>query len=379
MARIAIDATPVSITGKGLSRFLTSLITALAKHTRQHEFIVFLNAKNMLPDLPTVPHIKYVKVPLTNSLLWDIFQFPLVLRRQTVDLVFSCSDRLPILYNGRLLLYLFELPGFRHQLNWASASRYAKLSMKITDMIFPFSVRRAKRIIASSHATKEAVCSSFGIDAERVDVIYPGRDETFTPEIKPERRVQIERQLNAPSGYILHFSSVSDPRDNTEVALRAFHASHALLPNKIRLVIAGKANPDAQGLTPVIRELGLETDIAWAGFVPEGDLADTYRSALVYLDTSLYEGFGYQVLEAMSCGTPVICSNVTSLPEIVGDAGVTIAPQDINAFSNAIVDVLKSAEQQKKMRTKGLEQVQKFSWSQAAVQLVEVIESTLCE
>ncbi|MGQ9910251.1 MAG: glycosyltransferase family 4 protein [Candidatus Flexifilum sp.] len=378
MAKIAVDGTPISLHGKGISRFLTSLLDAAARYGQKHEFIVYLNANTPWPDLPAAPHIHYVPVPIKNALIWDLFQFALLLYRNRVDLVFSCSDRLPLLYRGKIVLYLFELPGIRHRMKWRHASTYARVSMRMTDLLFPLSVRRASRIITSSKATRSDLCNIMGVDASRVEVIYPGRDETFTPGIDQDMLNRTRERLQSPNGYILHFSSIQDPRDNTEVALRSFHASNVFSTHGLKLVIAGKTDPVAQRLDTVIRDLGIEDSVVWAGYIPQDQLVDTYRSAALYLDPSLYEGFGYQALEAISCGVPVVCSNVSSLPEIVGDAAITCDPTDISAFATAIVSLLQAPQKLAQMSQKGIEQAQTFSWETAFGAMTELFERLTC-
>lgn len=378
MAKIAVDGTPISADGKGISRFLTSFVHAMARYGHEHAFIVYLNANTPWPELPVVPHVQYIPVPITNSLRWDLFQFASLLYRKPVDLVFSCSDRLPLLYRGKITLYLFELPGVRHRMKWQRASAYAKTSMTVTDLLFPQSVRRAAHIITSSKATQNDLCDLMRVAPSRVEVIYPGRDETFTPDIDEHTRTKTRERLRSPHGYILHFSSVSDPRDNTEVALRAFHASNVFATQGLRLVIAGKTDPVAQGLDSLIRELKMEDAVIWAGYIPQDLLADTYRSAAAYLDPSLYEGFGYQVLEAMSCGVPIICSNISSLPEIVGDAALTAHPTDIPAFAAALLSVTGSSQQSMQMRSKGIERARAFSWERSANALLQSFGRVLC-
>ena len=249
--------------------------------------------------------------------------------------------------------------------------------MKITEVIFPWSIRRARHIFASSIATKHALLDTYALSLDKIDVIYPGLDDVFSPLENSVRKQEMRVHFGAPKGYILHFSSQSDPRDNTEVALRAFHVSQQLHAHDIKLVIAGKTNPDKQKLSPVVEELGLFDQVIWAGFIPEKDLVDVYRSAELYFDPSLYEGFGYQVLEAMACGTPVVCSNVTSLPEIVGTAALISPPMDIYSFAEHIAHVITSAEVATKMRADGIALAHRFSWHKTVTQLMEAYDRAL--
>ena len=210
MVRIGIDATPYSIHGKGLSRFIGSLIHALSLYADRHTFILFVDDALAPRELPSSPRFTYVRVSFTSSLRWDLGELPVLMRRHPVDLLFSCSERLPIFYSGAMQLYLFELPHLRHQLHLAhpntQLSTYARASMKITETIFPWSVRRATRIITSSHATKRALLDIYPLSSDKIDVIYPGLDRIFSPSDDPARKQEIRDRLGAPRAifYISH-------------------------------------------------------------------------------------------------------------------------------------------------------------------------------
>jgi glycosyltransferase involved in cell wall biosynthesis len=250
---------------------------------------------------------------------------------------------------------------------------YARVSAFITEIWFPLSIRRSRAIVTSSHATKSSL-RAFRTKAD-ICAVYPGLDEKFSDI----QEAQSTYCLNLPSSYILHFSSKIDPRDNTATAIRAFHLSKQMIHHNHKLVIAGKTDPVSQGLVALVEQLGVQDDIIWAGYVPEENLVEIYRRASIYLDPSLYEGFGYQVAEAMVCGTPVVCSNVTSLPELVGDAGITCDPHDDSGIAHAISEVLSSEELQTKMRLAGYKQVTMLSWSNLVTELLSIAENSVCD
>ena len=354
VARIGIDATPLSLNGKGLSRFLVSLISELSRHQTDHQFVIFVNKLVDLPELPVTQNIQYVQARIRNSLVWDLCQLPLALRHYRIDLLQSCSDRLPFFFSGQILHYLFEIPKYRHRLSEGKTTIYVRLSMTLTATLFPRSLSRANHILTSSHATAKAIVNEYAVPLEKVTVLYPGIEKSFHPVKETSHNSHMREHLGAPEGYVLHFSSLIDRRDNTEIALRAFSTSLKIYPHNRKLVIAGKTDPAKQGLESVVHELGLDKAVRWIGFVPEENLVDVYQGADLYLDTSLYEGFGFQVLEAMACGTPVVCSNVTSLPEIVGNAAITARPDDVEGFAHGIVDLLSSLQRAGEMRQEDL-------------------------
>jgi glycosyltransferase involved in cell wall biosynthesis len=144
-----------------------------------------------------------------------------------------------------------------------------------------------------------------------------------------------------------------------------------------RLVIVGRKGWLYKGFFQRLRELGLEGEVIFPGFVPDGDLPALYSAADLFVFPSLYEGFGLPVLEAMACGTPVIASNSSSLPEVIGDAGIMVDPLDVGALLRAIELVLRYERMRREMRARGLEQAAKFSWERAAAITMEVYQGVL--
>ena len=377
MPTIGIDAVHLSRGGKGLSRFEWGLVNALASHRSAYNFVVFVDKRADLPGLPSAPHIRYVRATKRSQMAWEQIQLPLLARRHEVDLLLTCSDRVPLLYIRPLLLYLFETPNRRHAAMLPGATRYQALSAAMTEAIFPLSLRKAARIVSSSHATHAELTRHHRVPGAKMTVIYPGPPAVFEPPVDEQQRASIRERLGAPEGYVLHFSSVNDPRDNTETALRAFQMALQSMNQPRKLVIAGNCDLEAQRLAGIVEELQLRPQIILTGYVPDESLADLYRGADLYLDTSLYEGFGFQVLEAMLSGTPVICSNTTSLPEVVGDAGILITPQDVEGFACAITRVLCSPSIAAQMRERGIERGRLFTWDATLRQLEQVYAEML--
>jgi glycosyltransferase involved in cell wall biosynthesis len=167
-----------------------------------------------------------------------------------------------------------------------------------------------------------------------------------------------------------------EPRKNLTVLLEAYQ--HLLdQGSELRLVIAGKKGWLYRGFFERLHELGLEDQVVFPGFVPEPDLPALYSAAELFVFPSLYEGFGLPVLEAMACGTPVVCSNTSSLPEIVGDAAICLHPQDRGAWVAALTEVLENQQLRAELKAKGLARAARFSWQEAARETMAVYRSVL--
>lgn len=228
-------------------------------------------------------------------------------------------------------------------------------------------ITKAMRIIAASQATKNDLMHYLGIPDERISVVYLGVDHGL---FKPVSR----RIYNNP--YVLFVGS-EYPRKNLAGLLKAFgRLKDDPRFRDLKLVKVGKAGgqeADFRRQTmEVIDALGLASEVIFAEFVPTVDLPAYYSGAEVLVLPSLYEGFGFPPLEAMACGCPVVTSNTSSLPEVVGDAGIMVDPYDTDSLAKAMGQVLTNDELRGNMVKKGLEQAKKFSWERVAEQTQEV-------
>jgi glycosyltransferase involved in cell wall biosynthesis len=248
---------------------------------------------------------------------------------------------------GRFVVWLFELPSRRIEQN-RRAGLYQRGSDLLTQALWKRSLRRAWRVAAGSEATARELRAALpGTD---VRVVYPGLDERFSPG-----------EGHGGERYVLHLGS-DDPRDNTATIVRAFAAAHKQVSGPLRLLVAGGAiAPAADG-------------VEFLGRVSDEELVGLYRGAAAYLDATLYEGFGYQPLEAMACGAPVVASKATSSPEIVGDAALLVDPRDADAIAAALVRVFHEPRLAGDLRRKGFERAHSFTWARTAEALLELVE-----
>ena len=372
MTCIGIDAIHVSRGNKGASRFERSVIETLARENYDHKFIVFLDCDSEVLRLPSCHNITYVSAPSHNLMSWEQLQLPSLARRYKVKCLLTLADRLPMIYQGAIVPYIFESPHYRHRLAIATgAGLYQRASDILTHLIFPGSLSRAAQLAVASESTCRDLQERYGISASKMEVVHAAADYAFRPAEAQDHLIRLRESIGAPEGYVLHFAT-EDPRDNTAVALASF--AEARLPVSKKLVLAGGANLEGMGFTYLIDELGLNGRIIHIGFQLGQALVDLYQAADAYLDPSLYEGFGFQVLEAMACGVPVICSNTTSLPEVVGRAALTYLPNDVAGFSEGMEAVLNMPDEAAEMRKSGLAQAGLFSWKRTVNELVKLCE-----
>ena len=381
MAVIGLDATYLSIYGKGVSRYQYNLIKSLSKLDKKNCYYVFLNKENILPELPKQDNFNYIRIYIPKRIIWDQFQLPVITKKYNLDIYHSALDTLPIFSKTNFVLFLFEIPDYRIEILSHSGriSLYSYLSYGYNKSFFRRSLRKAKIIIASSYSTKADLIQKYGIAEKKIWVIYPAADERFCATDDKDSLFNTRKKYNAEAGYIFHISS-SDPRDNTPVVICAYQRAQRNLKIPKKLIIYGDVDPKRMGLNKLITELNLKNNIIFIGRLLQDELkelAALYQAADLYIDPSLYEGFGFQVVEAMACGIPVIASNVTSLPEVVGDAGILVSPNDIEGFVSALVRVLTDSGLRDSMCQKSLGRAKFFSWDRVAKENLDVYNELL--
>jgi glycosyltransferase involved in cell wall biosynthesis len=334
--RLAVDATAVTPAAKGIGRVARGAVEALA--ARGADVVGLVQ-----PGITLAAPSEVVRA--RPAVLWE--QAGLRRAAATHDAVLTFTERLPIGSRGRFVVWLYELPSRRIEQN-RGAGLYQRGSDLITQALWKRSLRRAWRIAAGSEATARELRAALpGTD---VRVVYPGLDERFSPG-----------EGRGGYRYVLHLGS-NDARDNTATVVRAFDAVRGHASGPLRLLVAGGASgPAADG-------------VEFLGRVSDEELVALYRGAGAYVDATLYEGFGYQPLEAMACGAPVVASNATSSPEVVGDAALLVDPLDGDALAAALERVLEQPALAEDLRQKGFERARAFTWERTADELLDLIE-----
>jgi glycosyltransferase involved in cell wall biosynthesis len=222
-------------------------------------------------------------------------------------------------------------------------------------------VRRARAVIAISDFTRDEVVRLLHIPAERIHVTYPGVDGSFRP-YPPDQVAAFRRQRGLPERYILYVGNL-EPRKNLPRLVEAYAQLSYL---EIPLVLAGARGWGYAELFQRVEELDLAGQVLFPGFVPPEELPLWYNGAIALVFPSIYEGFGLPPLEAMACGTPVLTSNASSLPEVVGEAGLQVPPNDVEALAAALQRLVQNAELRADLRQRGWERARHFTWERMA-------------
>ena len=238
--------------------------------------------------------------------------------------------------------------------------------------MMPRFLAQADRIIAISESTRQDALQHYHLDPAKVVVIPEGVEPRFTPDIAPELVRAVRQAYRLPERYILFVSTI-EPRKNLPTLLEAYAALRARHPD-VGLVIAGGKGWLYQSFFDRLNALGLQEQVILTGFVPDEHLPALLQAAEVFAFPSHFEGFGLPPLEAMACGVPVVCSNASSLPEVVGEAGLLVPPDDTRAWTETLDRLLTDQALQRELRGRGLARASHFTWDAAARQTLAVYQ-----
>ncbi|KLU59397.1 mannosylfructose-phosphate synthase [Peptococcaceae bacterium CEB3] len=236
-------------------------------------------------------------------------------------------------------------------------------------------MKKADQIITVSESSKRDIVELLGVRQERITVTHLGVDKKFKKmDVSGELSLTVQKMYGLPKRFILCVGTI-EPRKNLLRLIEAYAWSRTHLASEgIKLVLAGGRGWLNDEIYQRIEQLNLADEVIFTGYVKDEDMPTLYNSAIVFVYPSVYEGFGLPPLEAMACGVPVITSNVSSLPEVVGDAGIMVDPYDIEELGEAIVRVVSSTELRENLSGKGIRRASQFTWERCARETLAVYE-----
>ncbi len=363
MKKIALNALILNPHSGGLGIYLQQLICYFLRDAAGLDLRIFVNKKDaagMLP--PQGEQACIVDLPISSQkapirIFKETIKWPGILHREHFDLFHSPMSYFPYIIPVPALLTVHDLRSFHMRESYGMARR------RFLNQRIRASVRQACHIIAISDYTKNDLLDLFDIPAERISVIHEGIDETrFWMRIGEEQWQEIRKRYRLPSRYILSVGHL-EPRKNYINLLKAYallRAGHTGVPP---LVIVGQENWDYQPIYDHVWSLGLTGQVLFTHFVEAGDLPAFYQRSLFFITASLYEGFGFTPLEAMAADVPVAYAAVTSLPEIVGPAGLGFNPLDPEEMAAVMQVLVDDEELRRALVLKGRENLKRFSWN----------------
>jgi glycosyltransferase involved in cell wall biosynthesis len=340
----------------GINWYIHNLLKHLPEADEGIRYTAFLGERSYPGE--TGLGLRFSRLPTHRPpvrILWEQAVQPWSLRLAGVDLLHSPAFVSPLIANCPTIITVHDLSFLLYPKGFRRWNRgYLRLFTRL-------SVTKARRVIAVSQTTRDDLLRLYGLSPEKVDVIHNGVDPAFRR--LPVDQVALFRvRRGLPERFVL-FVGTLEPRKNV---VRLIEAYAHLPPSCPPLMLVGGKGWLYDEVLSKVEELALADKIHFVGYVAAEELPLWYNAAEIFVYPSLYEGFGLPPLEAMACGTPVITSTASSLPEVVGQAGVLIDPADVLALASAMAQVLGDAAMQAQMEMAGLEQAKHFSWPKAA-------------
>jgi glycosyltransferase involved in cell wall biosynthesis len=374
--RIGINATLLSKQRLGVASYIFSLVRGLSRIDKANEYFVFttpdgrselsLNAGNFQTIIP-----EHDISSSLSRILWEQTGLINETKRLKLDILHNPDHALPVFStNSRTIMTVHDLAFLKFPKTFSIGKRiYKQLITKTT-------IKKADSIIAVSNSTRDDLIELFDIPRNRIHVIYEGIDGSCKPVTDRSFISKVNNKYGLAKDFILFVGAI-EPRKNIPMLLKAFQRLRSEKGFALDLVIAGGKGWLSQSVFDTARNLGIEDSVKFLGYVQKDELAVLYSIARVFAYPSLYEGFGFPPLEAMSCGAPVIVSNVSSLPEVVGDAALKIDPRDEGGLADAILKITTDDKLRAGLIKKGFERVKFFSWEKCARETLKVYEGVL--
>ena len=377
--KIGINALFFQDPATGSGQYMSHLLAALSEIDQKNDYIL-LGAQPIEEDNrgPINFPYKVKSVPgfASNNeniekVMWEQVTGPAAAREAGVDIFHIPYFAPPLLPRTPTVVTIHDVIPLRMPLYQAGAK------VKAYVQLVSRAAHNAMMIITVSQHAKQDMVDALNLPEERIRVIYEAAGDEYHPVTDPQELATARARYGLGERYVFYLGGL-DQRKNVPQLVRAFaHVYRQVNDPKLQLLIAG--NPDQRSGAlfpdprPIAADLGMTGQIIYR-FIEEKDKPAIYSGASAFVFPSLYEGFGLTPLEAMSCGAPVVCSNRTSLPEVVGDAAISIDPEDTKAMVDAIRRVLTDTELSAQLRVRSLARAAQFSWQKAASETLEVYE-----
>jgi glycosyltransferase involved in cell wall biosynthesis len=337
-------------------------VRALIKYGKKHKFFLWTNSHKKLPKMPKF-NAKIIHTKIPNRLLnlsMSLFRYPKVedLIDVDIDAVFL-PDLRPCPTKHKKYITIHDLSFIHFKDTFSLKSRFWHKILRVKKEI-----SESKRIFTPSEFTKNDIKNTLKINAKKIKIIYEGGGENFAK--KSQKKIEkIRKKYNLPNKFLLSLSTL-EKRKNLKTLIKAFLKSSC---KDLYLVLAGQKN------NSIFAELNLPKNerVIFTGFIPEEDKNALYSASFAFIFPSLFEGFGLPLLEAMASGVPVLCSNTSSMPEVVGNSALLFNPLKKEDISVKIEKIYTDAELRKNLIQKGLNRAKEFSWESSAKKILECL------
>jgi glycosyltransferase involved in cell wall biosynthesis len=356
--RIGIDIQTTLGQKSGFGFYVENLVRELKKIDQKNQYTYFVPRKETDLSMP-------------ERFFWDQVSIPWQASRAKIEILHQPSFSLPLAFSGKVIVTVHDLIAILY------GKHIPFFSRQFFSRWMPFTYRRADHIICISENTKKDLVRILEIPEEKITVNYLAASSDYRPKRGKEnilltQRVPLGSKLKISSPYFFHVGTLS-PRKNLVFLVEVFSEVLKKHPD-FQLILAGRTGWYCDRLFERIQKLRLEDKVIFADYLTEQEKIVLYQNAFAFLFPSIYEGFGLPLLEAMQSGVPVISSDASSMPEVIGKAGIMVSPKDKDGWVNAVIRLIENNHLRQSLIVQGFKQAAKFSWSQHAQKTLELYE-----
>jgi glycosyltransferase involved in cell wall biosynthesis len=364
--RIGIDARKLH--DFGIGTYIRNLLRQLARLDRDTEFVLLCRPEDAASLASLGNNFRPIAETAANYSITEQLRIPLAVQREGVTLFHAPHYVLPPLVRCRSVVTIHDCIHlmFPQYLPNKVALAYARASIRMA-------AKHATRVLTVSESSKRDILRFVDTEPDKIDVIYNAYDQRFGVEPREEDVVRVRERYQLNDEFVLYAGNVK-PHKNLERLIEGFDRVRKRGLDHLKLVIIGDEISKYTSLRRAVHQHQLHKYVRFLGYLPEETLAVMYRLAAVFVFPSLYEGFGLPPLEAMASGTPVVTSNLSSLPEVAGDAAVLVDPYDPDSIAGGIERVLTDETVRRTLRQKGLARARQFSWEESVRRVRQIYE-----
>lgn len=365
--RILIDARMVTARNFGIGRYVYNLLAALLELDRANSYSLIVNDDYLADLVKSAPNFSLIKAKARWLSLREQFEIPRIVKRVRPDLFHAASFVVPFVQSCPTVATIYDL------IHVIFPEHYSLLHKIYYNLFLKMTIKKVCRLITISESSRNDIAEYYGYPADRISIAYPAVGPLFRPVDDQAAISAFRSKYDLPDKLILY---VGNRKKHKNVA--GLVKAYALLPDRIKaqyaLVLSGTSDP---ALDDLARGQKVADRVRYLGNIPDEELPLAYNAAELFVFPTLYEGFGMPPLEAMACGIPVVTSNVASIPEVVGDAAVLVDPTKTSQLADAMARVLGNNELKAQLRSRALEQAERFTWKACAQNTLKAYQEAL--
>lgn len=372
--RIGISGQLLKGRHTGVEHYISNLMRYIVRCNGENEYVFYVNRAYTENDMPIEGlRIRESGIPgISRSMrfLWEQSYLPILLAKDNIDVFHAPGYTMPLMTTTPSVVTIHDAIAMKFP-QYCTRMNYLHYRL-----VLPPTAAKAKRIITTTGYTRNDIVNTLGVPEDKIDVVPLGVHESFAPIEDRQVLASVKHRYGLPPELVLFVGNL-EPKKNIGRIIEAFNTLRISWSIPHALAVVGRKEWLFRDLARMVRLLGLEPHVFFLGNVSLSDLVLLYNAADVFVFPSLYEGFGLPPLEAMACGTPVVTSNRSSLPEVVGDAAVTVDPLNTREIVEAVHSVLTDGELRRELRERGLNRVRLFSWESTAWKTMGVYKKAI--